>query len=91
MSAWNKSVNNSVPTQHYDVVHCPCAVSYQDCALQMTLIMAMVTTTTMTTSVATTAMSTAITTLVVDLLQQLQLPQADSALAATVELHETMC
>ncbi len=71
-------------------VHPPCAVCYLKCALQMTLTMAMVTTTTMTTSVATMAMSMATTTLVVDLLQQqLQLPQAESALAAAVELHET--
>jgi len=68
----------------------PCAVSYQDCSLQMTLIMAMVTTTTMSMGVATMAMSMATTTLVVDLLQQqLLLLQAESALVAAMELHET--
>jgi len=70
-------------------VHPPCAVCYLKYALQMTLIMAMVTTTTITMAEVSMAMSMATTTLVVDLQQQLLLPQAESALAAAMELHET--
>ena len=69
--------------------YCPCAVSYQECALQMTLTMGMVSTTMTTTSVATMAMSMATTTPVDLLQQQPLLPQAEPALFATMESHGT--
>ena len=91
-SLFCQHVNKPVPTQHCTdtgFLHCPWAVSYQDCALQMTATMGTVTTTAMSTSVATMAMRMATTTPMDLLQQQPLLLQAESALFATLESYGT--